>query len=457
MPSDAPPPPLLYLAGSQRALEIETSWAKNGRVSIVLPINVAPRPHELVLVCASDEGDLIDGLWLAESGAAVATGLRRALVLQREALHIRVASTSGEGPPSEIRGLIRGASRSGAFVRLDVELWQALWTWISDQMGDVRQRILSLLDVARSRAWLAGRSGLIRRMEWDAIVCALTTLGTRGVAVEEMARDWHTDPEVVASAFLRGAPNHRYREIEILNHESGVLSLGSAWDEVLRGRRSSNLASAEFRSGNRRITILNVNQCKLEETLGCDLIYYNSGYDAVTLVQYKCLEGTGGEALEEEYFRASPSSNVWRQFAALMQVQGRSALQQSVGGLDEYRMESEACFLRLCSRMQDVGRTSDLLDGYYLPVRLALLAAGRDGRRETTDEDELRRAVRVTGQSIGRGMSNSLFTVLLRDGWIGKSIGQIGVDELQSLVRGRLDAGRQLTIALADGVGSARR
>lgn len=84
--------------------------------------------------------------------------------------------------------------------------------------------------------------------------------------------DWHPPAEGVAP-FILGLERAILDEDRMVNHDAEVFG---DWNRI----KKYQVGAAVFEKGEKRLTIVNVNRHKLEQTLGVDLIYYCHRYNS---------------------------------------------------------------------------------------------------------------------------------------------------------------------------------
>jgi hypothetical protein len=273
------------------------------------------------------------------------------------------------------------------------------------------------------------RSGRARRepgfdtvaMEKDAIGIAIDIFdGERG----QLAR-WQS-PAVAAQPFLAGLPEATLREDQMIVHDAGIFG---DWDVVKR----SAIGSVRFQSGDRSLTVINVNRTAIERALGVDLVYYNDYFDAFVLVQYKRMADSrnGG-------WLYRPDGNHETEVKRMEAIPSLAA--EPLDALN-YRLNAGACFFKLCESVVFDPDATALLRGMYLP--LEYLAACKESAKGP-----------LGGPAFGystvpRHLTNTSFVQLVQDGWIG-SAGAVSRN-LRAFVAARVRDGRSVMLAVGTG------
>jgi hypothetical protein len=130
---------------------------------------------------------------------------------------------------------------------------------------------------------------------------------------------------------------------------------------------------AVFEQRDRRVTVINANRTPIERTLGVDLIYYSSRFNAYVLVQYKRMRHADDDDGSRWHFR--PDNQFEAEIARMRTLVEERA--EDVGPY-EFRMDERCCFLKICPSVVAYPFSRDLISGIYLPLAYwdCLVAAG---------------------------------------------------------------------------------
>lgn len=115
------------------------------------------------------------------------------------------------------------------------------------------------------------------------------------------------------------------------------------------------------------------------------------------------------------------------------------AVDERFGSADgEFRLYSQACWLKLCDPSPTVSDPARLVKGMYLArTHFEELLATCHGPRG---------GVRLGYDNVARHLDNTMFTDLVEHGWIGTR--GTGTRELGEVVRSVLEAGSSVTIGV---------
>lgn len=199
-------------------------------------------------------------------------------------------------------------------------------------------------------------------------------------------------------SFLRALPDDReVSEESLINNDvsviPGMLSIPGV-----------HVDWRMFTQGSNRIHVANANMEPLERTLGVDVIYYNQPADSFVLVQYKRLrkEGEGGW-----WYRPDKQFN--DEMDRMRRVDGLCGPAPD----DDFRLHSEACWIKLCDPSSTVENPESLIRGMYLPrvyfkgfIESSKSLGPKGGRR-------------IGWDNVDRYLNNTHFIEMVKAGWIG--------------------------------------
>jgi hypothetical protein len=239
----------------------------------------------------------------------------------------------------------------------------------------------------------------------------------------EFLRDW-TPPPARAS-FLAGIKQRFVSEETLINHDV----------RRFPGLAETLGADVDWRvfEGNRRqIFVMNANTEPVENTLGVDVVYFNEAFKSFVLVQYKRLVRESN---------AEGESGVWyRPDHNLSTELDRMGVVDSLYGSREgdFRLFSQACWVKLCDPSAVVQDPLQLIKGMYLTrkhfVELLEVCKGPRG------------GVRLGYDNVPRHINNTLFVELVKEGWVGTC--GTGTMELGEVVRMVLENRRALVLGV---------
>jgi len=188
-----------------------------------------------------------------------------------------------------------------------------------------------------------------------------------------------------------------------------------------------------FAKGNERLTVLNVNRQPLERTTGADLIYVNETLQSYVLVQYKTMRIEGDDSPRPIY---RPDAQLHAELDRMQAI----GVGDDDGTIGSFRLHAGYSFLKLCRPVVDLNfSTRELVTGMYLPTDLYDIVTRSDLVKGP------RGGVVLGYDTVQRYVSNDLFVLLVRGGWVGSR--GVASEQLTDLVLRGLAANRSMTIA----------
>jgi len=237
-----------------------------------------------------------------------------------------------------------------------------------------------------------------------------------GVGREPLRR-W--SPSQDAPSFLADIEQRPVSEETLINHDI---------------RRFPGLVEASgvqidwrvFEGNDRQMFIMNANTEPLEHTLGIDVVYYNETFGSFVLVQYKRL---AKEASDDGRLWYRPDGSLSSELARMNEV---DRLFGSAPG--EFRLYSQACWVKLCNPDGVVNDPLKMITGMYLTrehfVEALNTCKGPRG------------GIRIGYENVRRHITNTLFIELVKDGWVGTR--GTGTEDLAQVFRSVLSSRRTL-------------
>jgi hypothetical protein len=314
-------------------------------------------------------------------------------------------------------------------------LWENVLGILATQRG-VGPRIEELRrTIDESERRREGYDGGIEVFERDAVASALQTWGGPSLR-KRLLRGVVPDRSNPAAPFLSTIRDVSVPEdLQIVHDQITFPGMDVAMPAIVGSVTLTNADRSEY------LTILNCNRQPLERTLGVDLIYYNHVFDSFVLVQYKVMRRRSfGEGYRPEYRPDSDKSyagELRRMIEAdkmLMSLPKRAS--HEVGA---FRLSGRPFYVKLCEARVKAPLDAGMTPGMYVPLALwrrllksAAVLGLRGGRI-------------ITWDNCARRLSNSEFTNLLRQGWIGSASGQSAA--LHEIIEGVLGSNRMLVLA----------
>lgn len=230
-------------------------------------------------------------------------------------------------------------------------------------------------------------------------------------------------------SYLAGLAEVRLREGAMLTNDSSRMP---GFDKV----RDWVQNAKTFSDGKTTLTIHLVHEQPLEGLVGTDLIYYNETYKSFVMVQYKAMEKEGSDHV----FRL-PDEDLDREIYKMLMfaVQLEEIENSQRDDPRSYRMNLNPFFLKFCPRVVPEPDKIDLIPGMYLPLEywLKLEQSSALGGKHG--------GMALRYDNAGRYLTNTDFTALVRNAWVGTHLDQTAV--LEKVILKTLETGRAITLA----------
>ena len=421
---------LIYFDEEQRAAllraAIEESWGKDGFSDALSSVDWPLKQWE---VCGLIfEPEFITHWALARRTRAVATGKVRVEFINPAATRIPLADVEQLVGSQIRRNIVRVRSGFGGRVP------SGTWRGIKLAVGVIAPSSLKALEeLERQR----DQSDKLIRIDRPGVMVVAQQRDATGLALDafdrsrglrkRILRRWTPSAEGDrATSFLDGLTDVRVIEDQVIARDISFFDGATETRHTVLGK--------VFQLADRKLEVFNVNRHRIEESLGVDLIYLNETFNAWTMVQYKLMEqGPWGPGYR-------PDAAFDRELGRMRQFRtgDPDAWQVDQGGLN-YRLCGDGFYFKFCARVQLVVLEESLLPGMYLPRQFmeAMFAdeslLGPKGGRV------------VTFKNTARHITNTLFTDLVRDGWIGTR--GISSSRIAEIVKEALSGNKSVVLA----------
>ena len=264
----------------------------------------------------------------------------------------------------------------------------------------------------------------IMEHERDALALVLRITGFGS----SLLNRWCASPQ--PGPFLSGLDHIVLTEDQLLGNDMTVFG-----DWIYRETKG---VMARFSNTNgEQLTVINVNRTKLETTLGADLIYYNTEYNAFTIVQYKRMRP---EKRDGSYGTATYYPNTDRNLKK--QIRQMAILEKIPPGKEasrsDYRIGDSFCYIKVCKPTYDLS-AAKLSTGMYIDIELWDLM-------EKEYSSDRKPFVVKFGSKI-RYLTNTNFASMVSDGWIGSR--NLSSRLIGTYIETALSEDRSVTLALS--------
>lgn len=408
----------LYVPGDER---LQERVERDGKVTDIFRAGQVGAGRQVALV--SWEGDTLDACAVMTEGGRVAafkTRVRLTDFFKDIAVDLKELARR---LPRPARNRFREALDGG---QLDSETTAAVRKVLSERYPEAAEAwALAEAEAAREPPDLWPAEGVpVVAYERDAVGLALAIAG---VDRDKVMSDWDGDTE---APFLKGLSEFRVYEDAAIVHDTTIFG---NWGALA----PSVIGVAEFRDRGRRVTVVNANRTLIENTVGCDLIYYTHDYDAYVLVQYKRL----AKATKGWEFRPDSDANFEEELKRMRDIAGPANVKDDP---EHYRMGENFCFVKFCKPSTSEPFSGELSSGIYLPL---------DYFDSLTKADRLKgpRGGKVlTYENVGRWLNNTAFVGLVERSWVGTR--GLTSTQLTKVIRRSLAAKHSLILAEGDAV-----
>jgi hypothetical protein len=299
------------------------------------------------------------------------------------------------------------------------------WRQVSGVLRGLRPELVSVMDRLERRAIpprIRADGEIVVAQERDAVNLALRASGFDADLLIKL------NPDADGTApFLSGLWAGRITEDQAIAHDAGIF--GRGWRLIARHQ----VGSASFERDGAKLTVMNVNRTRVENTLGVDLLYYLHPYRSYVLVQYKSMDPEG----DEEGFR--PVGASYRAELERMRLFMRDHPLPEAAELMSYRLHPGLFYFKLCGRTVLNPLATKMIGGMYLPLDYWELLLGAPETRGP------RGGLMINYGTAGRYLTNTQFVELLQAGWIGSRLEH--TDAVTALVQAAIASDRSVIVA----------
>jgi hypothetical protein len=340
--------------------------------------------------------------------------------------------------------------------RVSPKLWEEILRAIGSIPGN--QNLLGSLQelVVQSTAPSPVKQNDLEIFERDAIGCAVQTWAGSGLR-KRVLRSASARKDGDTPYFISRLENAPMREdLQIIHDSFNFPGMENVRADVVGTVTLSNAGES--------LTIINCNRMPLEQILGVDLIYYSHKFDSFVLVQYKRMtadsRARSDDLLDEDVVEDNEDSELGYRpasdpnHAKEMELIGETVKilgQISLDGdrsVHTYRMDDRPFYLKLCPQRAFHAIDDEMVKGMYVPFDLWTRLL------KSEDVKGKRGGVRITWRNCTRRFSNTEFTSLLANGWIGSAEGQSRY--LGEVIESVLASGKMLILAGTSGPQATR-
>jgi hypothetical protein len=375
------------------------------------------------------EPDVITHWALARKGRRVATSKVRIEFTHIEPIHVPLEKIAALVGPQIRNNIVRVASGVGG--RVPGGTWQGMKNALCQFDVPAFTTLLRLEKLRDQSHEFIVRPGFeIVAEQRDAVGVALDAFDQTGELRKVTLKSWSAPKEDRLASFLDGLTGVRTIEDQLIAHDVAVFPGANQTRHTVVG--------AVFAIAGQNLEVFNVNRTEIEKSLGVDLLYFNETFDAWTLVQYKAMERDHRRAEREAFYR--PDESFDKELARMQSFRAELPDKwEPESNLEQYRLCGDGFYFKFCPRVQLEVLSDALLPGMYLP-RLLVQAALAGSKTKGPRGGRI-----IAYENPGRHLTNTLFTDLVREGWVGTR--GISSAHIADIVREALTSGRSLVIA----------
>lgn len=278
------------------------------------------------------------------------------------------------------------------------------------------------------------RVSVVQVEERDAALLSLEIAGlSRSLLPAEPTAQTHF---LSGSEELGAQANVVLLEDQMLLHDT---QLFPGWDRDRDGDLPGIAYAFQDSSGERRLTIMNVNRSPVETTTGVGLVYYRREPDAFVLVQYKRLV----EEASGTVYRLSADRNFKVERDRMIALRRRLPVPgPAFSNPGEFRLNGDPFYFKLCSPRLVEQSSQDLIRGMYIPLEyFDLLAVSGNLAGPRGGES-------IGWDRAGRWLDNTTFVRLVADAWVG-TYGSAS-RHIAEAIRSGLRIGRAVVVAVEE-------
>lgn len=322
--------------------------------------------------------------------------------------------------PNKIKRHYKNQTSTGISI-VSPKVYQSLIEYIKRNFPDLANKINQLQQkVVGVPTKYRGHSAEIIAHEKDAISLALRISGFSDYDIPMWNQENDTAP------FLRGYDDIVLREDPMVIHDSHVFG---DWEKI----NQFVVGAAEFEKDGQKLTIMNVNRHKIEETLGVDLLMYHHTYKSYVLIQYKRMTKDGDSLsyrpLDQSYF------------SEIERMEKFQKLRQDIDKytLNDFRLNDVFFYFKLCPANITDPLSTKMIPGMYLPLPYWKMLLSSDG---TLGKKGGRK---ISYSNVSRYINNTMFTELMQNGWIGSQMSN--TDLISKQIQQSIAGGRSIVLA----------
>ena len=309
---------------------------------------------------------------------------------------------------------------------------EKMWSNLIDTIKELRPEIADKIDLLfnkRLQKKYSGPNVEIESYKRDAIIIALNF---SGLDPKKADFNYATPNNQSLPPFLEGMDNitSLEKDQELLNssdflddpdeksdqelYEDQMLSHDAQNLPEATGLPSTPDITAKFSYNGKVLKIWNYNRHPIEQQLGVDLIYYHAHFDAYIMVQYKRLKDEYGNnvyRLNDKSYKKELKN--METLESLIHSKRIPSSEKNTDEVLDYRFHNGVCYFKLCDPKAFNYHDHEMIRGMYFSLDYwkELISNHRT--------DGVNGGKLVSYSNSERYFSNTQFTDLVKNGWIG--------------------------------------
>lgn len=340
-------------------------------------------------------------------------------------------------------------SSRGLGGRLPAETWDAAINLIKTfrpQRKSEIERLLSLREFADYK--LIGSFSEVLVQEREALGAALDIFSKNNQLREQVLGSWAPPKESVVNV------NEELKQAEMVARNERDWAFTKSISEKYRVNEESALqhdlfnwpgmsplhqaGRSVFTQGKRRLEVFYANRNALEQTLGVDLIYYNTDYELFALVQYKLMKQRDDHPGNDQMVYR-PDKYIFKELDRMDEFIARYSLDGELDSHKDFRLNSDGFFIKLIPNRGLRPANGELIRGMYITREYMRFLLGPKGPKGKLGGSL------IDLHSAPRSLANSEFIQVVSNGWVGMR--KLHMKAVKDLIRQYYETGRAILVA----------
>lgn len=422
----------IFVCDSEKEVKnLRNSIRREGACSVVMDNN-ALTVGEVEICFFSYDGKNIEHVTLMRRSIKVATAkynLKFFRIVDIPSLPINEIEDSWLSPSHIVLASHMLRSANDGEIRMLPELWERFVAYVKAKRPKQAEEIDKLEQLRRlSHQNFAGIGYEVIKQEKEATLLALKLFGAD---YDDIISYWVADSNAPVPYLLGVNKGNKAYEDNAIQHDINISAQKIVPNALLADLQSSVKGLFRIRKHNGDIlSMINVNRTPIEKTTGADLVYYDNTYRSHIMVQYKMMkteelkrenekDKNGNkkqrkESKEDKVYYYSPNEQFQNQVRRMKSIAATvTGSNSALAEINDYRLDSNWFYFKLCDPYEFKPVSSDLVDGIYIPLEymdILLKSPQLQGERG---------GIKITYKNVGRHFPNTFFMKLVEEGLIG--------------------------------------